>query len=891
VRDSDFAQHRCNRPHTISWILNGFTDAECNNTGPAAACPAGGQLGPCSRETHCEGQAVAEIAWDLQFRDLRLAPFNLDANTALELTTRLFYLGSQAVTSWYTCAGGCQTAGTCGCSATGGYLLVLGADDDNGNLADGTPHMQAINAAFARHQMACNVPAVANSGCVGGPTGAPTVSATPTDSGINLSWTAVPNASRYFVYRTEGVAQCAFGKVKVGETTGLTFADQGLLNGRPYSYVVLPVGSNQACFGRTSTCVTSTPVPGANLAIRDTVTLNITGGDGDEFLDNCETAAVNFTVENIGTGTLTNVRLVSVTPVTHPATVVNTPLPAPIAATLADCAVGNGSVSITPSGMTFGQNTQLLLAVTADQIAPATRTQLVTISSVESDVTNVASQTFGFDTNGNLNGWTVQTGTWTQQGPGASGTPLYLNSSQALANQCDVIRSPVVRLTGTSTLSMFNAYHIEPTDPNLGPYDRANVGVHDVVNNARTVVSPSSGQLYTLAAGAPNGTCGTALQAGWNDQSPGFPNFNSSAWSSAALNPGGIFTNRLAQIEIRFGSDDLIHFENFRFDQVTLTNFGTLGPDQQNNTCVAQAVEPLSITVDGSGNGVFQPGETVPVAPRWRNIGTQAITLTGAATNFTGPAGPVYTIADGSATYGTIPVGANQACTDCYSLGINNAPRPVQHWDTTVLETVNPSATTKTWTLHVGDSFTDVPATNPFYRFVETLFHKGVTGGCGANVYCPAGSTTREQMAVFVLIAKEGAGYLPPACAPPNVFTDVPETSAFCRFIEELFNRGVVAGCGPGPTYCPQSPVTREQMAIFVLRTLDPALDPPACAPPNLFADVPETSPFCRWIEELANRGVVGGCGGGNYCPGSPVTREQMGVFLTLTFSLTLYGL
>ena len=51
----------------------------------------------------------------------------------------------------------------------------------------------------------------------------------------------------------------------------------------------------------------------------------------------------------------------------------------------------------------------------------------------------------------------------------------------------------------------------------------------------------------------------------------------------------------------------------------------------------------------------------------------------------------------------------------------------------------------------------------------------------------------------------------------------------------------------------PGHPVTREQMAVFVLRTLDPTLNPPACAPPNLYGDVPESSPFCRWIEELTN--------------------------------------
>src|SRR6185503_17793106 len=128
---------------------------------------------------------------------------------------------------------------------------------------------------------------------------------------------------------------------------------------------------------------------------------------------------------------------------------------------------------------------------------------------------NHPTQTFGFDTNGNLEGWTIQTGIWTQNPGGANGTAFYLNSSQNTANQCDVIRSPLMRLQAASTLSLANTYHIEPTDPTFGPYDRANVGVVDVAAGTRTVVSPSGGQLYTLAAGAPNGTCGTTGQPGW----------------------------------------------------------------------------------------------------------------------------------------------------------------------------------------------------------------------------------------------------------------------------------------------------------------------------------------------------------------------------------------
>jgi choice-of-anchor B domain-containing protein len=305
----------------------------------------------------------------------------------------------------------------------------------------------------------------------------------------------------------------------------------------------------------------------------------------------------------------------------------------------------------------------------------------------------------------------------------------------------------------------------------------------------------------------------------------------------------------------------------------------------------AQATEPAALAVDGGGNGVLQPNEgTVTVSPSWRNVGTAAITLSGAATAFTGPTGPTYDAADAVGAYPAMAPAASTQCSNCYGFGITAATRPVVHWDATFVETVNPSATSKTWTLHVGDSFTDVPATSGFFRFVETLLHRAVTGGCSATGYCPRASTTREQMAVFALVSKEGAGYAPPACAAPQMFADVPTGSTFCRWIEELARRGVVSGCGGG-NYCPLASVSREQMAIFALKTLEGAGYSPAPCGTPMYLDVPASSPFCGYIEELTRRGVVSGCGGGNYCPVSPVSREQMSVFLTVTFGLTLYGL
>ena len=142
--------------------------------------------------------------------------------------------------------------------------------------------------------------------------------------------------------------------------------------------------------------------------------------------------------------------------------------------------------------------------------------------------------------------------------------------------------------------------------------------------------------------------------------------------------------------------------------------------------------------------------------------------------------------------------------------------------------------------------------------------------------------TLRQQMAVFLLKAKHGICYTPPACA--GVFADVPCPSLFADWIEALAAEGITGGCGGG-NYCPGAAVRRDQMAAFLLKAEHGSTYvPPACA--GVFADVACPSQFADWIEQLAAEDVTGGCGGGNYCPSNPNTRGQMAVFLTKTFQL-----
>jgi hypothetical protein len=277
------------------------------------------------------------------------------------------------------------------------------------------------------------------------------------------------------------------------------------------------------------------------------------------------------------------------------------------------------------------------------------------------------------------------------------------------------------------------------------------------------------------------------------------------------------------------------------------------------------------------------------------NGGSSAIfTLGGAASSFTGPVGATYTITDATAAYGTLGHLVAAQCTDCYQMSVDNpAVRPIQHWDATFTETPQLAVPTagpppKTWTLHLGASFADVPTSDIFYKFIETIFHNGVTGGCGGTSYCPTNPALRKQMAVFLLKARYGAAYVPPAAV--GLFADVPPANPFAPWIEDLFNRGITGGCSASPlNYCPDNTVLRQQMAVFLLKTLEGSgYTPPACA--GVFGDVPCPSLFAAWIEDLAGRGITGGCGGGNFCPTNPNTRGQMAVFLTKTFGLVLYG-
>ena len=170
--------------------------------------------------------------------------------------------------------------------------------------------------------------------------------------------------------------------------------------------------------------------------------------------------------------------------------------------------------------------------------------------------------------------------------------------------------------------------------------------------------------------------------------------------------------------------------------------------------------------------------------------------------------------------------------------------------------------------------------------YIERLYASGITAGCGSGNYCPEGLVTRAEMAIFLERGIHGSSYTPPALGSSTSFADVELTFWAAAWIKQLAADSITAGCGNG-NYCPNASVTRAQMAVFLLKSkYGAAYTPPAVGASTGFGDVQLGYWADAWIKQLVLEGITAGCGSGNYCPGSPVTRAQMAVFLVKTFNL-----
>jgi hypothetical protein len=181
--------------------------------------------------------------------------------------------------------------------------------------------------------------------------------------------------------------------------------------------------------------------------------------------------------------------------------------------------------------------------------------------------------------------------------------------------------------------------------------------------------------------------------------------------------------------------------------------------------------------------------------------------------------------------------------------------------------------------------FVDVCSDHWAHDQILDIFNAEITTGCATDPlsYCPDDSVTRVQMAAFLLRAMEHDDYLPPY---QGYFNDIPAGQWFTGFVEHLFEHNITTGCSTSPPlYCPFSNVTREQMAVFIIRALE---EDPVDSPSGVFPDVPPEHWAAGYIEQLAELEITTGKGDGTYGPNDAVTRAQMAAFIVRAWDLPL---
>ncbi|ANM31319.1 hypothetical protein ABI59_19680 [Acidobacteria bacterium Mor1] len=285
VRDHDWAARTFNTPPTPA----GFVENQCGGSGSS----------PCGRSVHCESYPIGGSIFDLATRDL--PAMGLDADSAWQLAERLWYQTRDGSSGDIY---NCSLPDSDSCGASSWYQRMRVADDDDGDLSNGTPHAAALFAAFDRHAIACgdaadpenqnssSCPALAQ----------PSILVSNEPGGTRVDWAAVPDASAYLVLRSDNGCNRQHVILDTVAAPATTYLDTTVDPSFTAYYRIQAIGANAACESPVSACVAQPD--GANLVrMRARVEDGGALGNGTGTFDPGETLQLPVSLYNRGTET------------------------------------------------------------------------------------------------------------------------------------------------------------------------------------------------------------------------------------------------------------------------------------------------------------------------------------------------------------------------------------------------------------------------------------------------------------------------------------------------------------------------------------------------------------------------------------------------------------
>ena len=178
--------------------------------------------------------------------------------------------------------------------------------------------------------------------------------------------------------------------------------------------------------------------------------------------------------------------------------------------------------------------------------------------------------------------------------------------------------------------------------------------------------------------------------------------------------------------------------------------------------------------------------------------------------------------------------------------------------------------------------FLDVSPSSTYFDYTNIIRTAGVTKGCAltpVTLFCPDAGLSRGQAAASIIRALYTEPFI---FTRTPYFDDVPATHPFFSYVQKMKDLGITNGCSATPAlYCPDTTITRLQMATFLIRGKfgsSAVLNP---SPVQYFTDVPPSSPGYLFIQKMKDYGITNGCSTTQYCPDDAVTRGMMAVFMT----------
>jgi len=161
-----------------------------------------------------------------------------------------------------------------------------------------------------------------------------------------------------------------------------------------------------------------------------------------------------------------------------------------------------------------------------------------------------------------------------------------------------------------------------------------------------------------------------------------------------------------------------------------------------------------------------------------------------------------------------------------------------------------------------------------------TFITKWGTTGSGSGQFDGAGAVAvNPSRDVYVAEADKGNNRI--QVFSPYRFADTPLDYWATPYIEVIYQAGYTTGYGGTTEFKPEYEVTREQMAVFILRALNDIPADGYCGSTAPFSDVLADRWSCKYVKRLVELGITSGIGGGLFDPEGVVTREQMAVFIT----------